>query len=57
VIVLPHVLFNCAHAAASILSMLSAMNDVSLHEFVAAHREEIIRRCRAKVASMKPAPV
>ena len=31
--------------------MLSGMNDVRLHEFIALHREEIIRRCRAKVAT------
>ena len=36
--------------------MLSAMNNVSLHEFVAAHREEIIRRCRAKVATRTMPP-
>ena len=33
------------------MPMLSAMNNVLLHEFIALHREEIIRRCRAKVAT------
>ena len=36
--------------------MLSSMNHVSLHEFIAAHREEIIRRCRAKVATRTMPP-
>ena len=36
--------------------MLSAMNHVLLHEFIAAHREEIIRRCRAKVATRTMPP-
>ena len=31
--------------------MLSAMKNVPLHEFIALNREEIIRRCRAKVAT------
>jgi signal transduction histidine kinase len=39
-----------------ILPMLSAMNDVLLHEFIAANREEIIRRCRAKVATRTMPP-
>jgi len=32
------------------------MNNVLLHEFIAAHREEIIRRCRAKVATRTMPP-
>src|SRR3981081_1141803 len=36
--------------------MLSAMNHVPLHDFIALHREEIIRRCRAKVATRSIPP-
>jgi signal transduction histidine kinase len=36
--------------------MLSAMNNVLLHEFIALHHEEIIRRCRAKVATRSMPP-
>jgi signal transduction histidine kinase len=32
------------------------MNNVVLHEFIALHREEIIRRCRAKVATRSMPP-
>jgi signal transduction histidine kinase len=32
------------------------MKNVSLHEFIALHREEIIRRCRAKVATRSLPP-
>jgi signal transduction histidine kinase len=36
--------------------MLSAMNSVPLHEFIALHREELVRRCRAKVATRTISP-
>jgi signal transduction histidine kinase len=36
--------------------MLSAMNHVLLHEFIAEHRDELIRRCRAKVATRTMPP-
>jgi len=54
--VLLRVLCDSAHLAAPILPMLSAMNNVLLHEFIAAHREELIRRCRAKVATRTMPP-
>jgi hypothetical protein len=47
---------NCEHPAAAVPRMLSAMKSVALHEFIALHREEIIRRCRAKVATRSMPP-
>src|SRR6202521_4001149 len=35
---------------------MAVTGDVMLHEFVTAHREEIISRCRAKVATRSSPP-